>query len=52
MKYNAFCFGDKNKFKSIFSPVLKSERNMGIDHMYNTLDHENPLFVFTFFKCG
>ena len=33
----------KNEFESIFSPILLSERNMGIDYLYNILDHENPL---------
>ena len=27
MNYNEFCFGEKNGFKSIFSPILFSERN-------------------------
>ena len=40
MNYNAFCLGEKkNGFKSIFSPILLSERNMGIDYIYNILDH-------------
>ena len=54
MNYNAFCFGEKNGFKSIFSPILLSERYMGIDYIYNILDHENPynLLVFTFPTCG
>ena len=43
MNYNAICFGDKNGFNSIFSPILLSERNMGIDCIYNILGHENPL---------
>ena len=43
MNYNAFCFGEKNGFKSIFNPILLSERNMGIDYNYNIVDHENPL---------
>ena len=43
MNYDAFCFGDKNGFKSIFIPILLSERNMGIDCFYNFLDHEKPL---------
>ena len=43
MNYNAFCFGEKNGFKSNFSQILLSERNMGIDFIYNILDHENKL---------
>ena len=43
MNHNAFCFDEKNIFKSIFSPILLSERNMGIDYIYNILDHENLL---------
>ena len=27
----------------IFSPILLSERNMGIDYIYNIIDHGNPL---------
>ena len=38
-----FVLARKNGLKSIFSPILLSERNMGIDYIYNTLDHENPL---------
>ena len=33
----------KNGIKSIFSPILLSERNMGIDYIYTFIDHENPL---------
>ena len=40
---NAFCFGEKNGFKSFFSPILLSECNMGIGYINNILDHENPL---------
>ena len=43
MNYNPFCFCKKNGFKPIFSPILLSERNMGIDYAYNILDHKNPL---------
>ena len=43
MNYNAFCFGKKNGFKSIFNPILLSERSMGIDYIYNFIDHEKPL---------
>ena len=43
MNYNAFCFSEKNGFKSNFSPILLSGRNMGIDYAYNILDHKNPL---------
>ena len=43
MSYNAFCFGEKNVFKSIFSQILLSERNMGNDYCYNIIDHEKPL---------
>ena len=43
MNYNVFYFGEKNVFKSIFSPILLSERNMGIDYIYNILDHKNWL---------
>ena len=43
MIYNEFCFGEKKGFKSIFSPILLSERNMGIDYIYNIIDRENPL---------
>ena len=43
MNYNAFCLGQKNGFKSIFSPILLSERNIGIDYIYNFINHENPL---------
>ena len=38
-----FVSARKNGFKSIFSTILLSERNMGIDNFYNTLDHKNPL---------
>ena len=41
-----FVLTRKNGFdekKSIFSPILLSERNMGIDNFYNFIDHENPL---------
>ena len=31
------------KKKWFFSPILLSESNMGIDYIYNILDHENPL---------
>ena len=33
----------ENGFKSIFSPILLSKCNMGIDYVYNIIDHENPL---------
>ena len=42
MNYNAVCFEEKNGLKSIFSPILLSERSMGIDYAYNMLDHKNP----------
>ena len=38
-----FVLAKKNGFKSIFSPILLSERNMGIDYIYNIIDHKNPL---------
>ena len=38
-----FVFAKKNGFISIFSPILLSERNMGIDYIYNIIDHDNPL---------
>ena len=38
----------KNGFKSIFSSILLSELNMGIDYIYNILDHEIPLFIYLF----
>ena len=38
-----FVLARKNGFISIFSPILLSERNMGIDYIHNILDHENPL---------
>ena len=38
-----FILARKNGFKSIFSPILLSERNMGIDYIYNIINHENPL---------
>ena len=38
-----FVLARKNGFKSIFGPFLLSERNMGIDYIYNIIDHENPL---------
>ena len=34
---------EKNGFKSNFSPILLSERNMEIDYIYNIVDHQNPL---------
>ena len=43
MNYNAFCFSRKTEFKSVFSPTSLSERNMGIDYIYNIIHHENPL---------
>ena len=42
MNYNELCSGEKNGYKSIFSPILLSERNMGTDYVYNIIDHENP----------
>ena len=27
----------------LFSPIMLSERDMGIDYIYNFIDHENPL---------
>ena len=33
----------KNGFKFIFSPILLSKRNMGIDYTNNFIDHKNPL---------
>ena len=41
INYNPFCFSEKNGFKSIFSTAL-SERKMGIDYVYHTLEYENP----------
>ena len=41
MNYNAFCFGKQNGIKSIFSPILLSEHNMGNDYIYN-LQHCRP----------
>ena len=38
-----FGLARKNGFKSTFNPILLSERNTGIDYIYNTLDHENLL---------
>ena len=38
-----FVLARTNGFKSIFSLILLSERNLGIDYIYNILDHENPL---------
>ena len=35
MKYNALPFCGKNGLRSIFSPILLSERNMGIDSFDN-----------------
>ena len=56
-----FVLARKNGLKSIFSPILLSERNMGIDSIYNILFttlylqttkiHYNR-FVFTFLNCG
>ena len=43
MNYHSFCFGAKKRFKSIFSPIVLSERNVGIDYIYNTIDQENPI---------
>ena len=42
-KITALCFREKNRIKLIFSPILLSERNMGVDNFDNTLDYENPL---------
>ena len=39
MNYIAFCFGPI--FVPIFSQILFSESNMGIDYIYNIIDHEN-----------
>ena len=38
-----FVLARKKAFESIFSPILLSERNMGIDYIYNIIAHENPL---------
>ena len=38
-----FVLARKNGFKSIFSPIFFFERNMGIDYIYNIIDHENLL---------
>ena len=38
-----FVLARKNRFKSIFSPIFLSERNMGIDYIYNIIDYENLL---------
>ena len=27
----------------LFRPIMLSERDMGIDYIYNFIDHENPL---------
>ena len=43
-----FVFARKNGFKPIFSPILLSEHNMGIDYIYNTFDHQNPLKSISF----
>ena len=44
MKYIMhFVLARKKGFKSIFSPILLSERNMGIDYNYNIIDHKNSL---------
>ena len=37
-------------FKIIFSLILLSERNMGIDYIYNILDHENPLLSILYYS--
>ena len=41
MNYNAFRFGPI--FVPIFSPILVSESNMGIDYINKIIDDENPL---------
>ena len=38
-----FVLARNKRFRSIFSPILLSERNMGIDYIYNNIDHENTL---------
>ena len=38
-----FVLARKKGFKSIFSPILLSERNIGIDYIYNIIDHKNLL---------
>ena len=38
-----FVLARKNGFKSILSPIWLSERNMGIDYIYNFIDHEIPI---------
>ena len=38
-----FVLARKNGLKSIFSPILLSERNMGIDYIYNIFGHNNLL---------
>ena len=51
MKYNGFWFCEKNGFNSHFSPILLSERNMGIDYAYNILNHKNPVYTICFPIC-
>ena len=43
-----FVLVGKNGFKSYFSPILLSERNMGIDYIYNFTVHKNPLYSICF----
>ena len=44
MNCNTFCFGEKKKdLNPFFSPIFLSERTMGIDYIYNIIDHENAL---------
>ena len=38
-----FVLATKNGFKSIFSLIMLSARNMGIDYIYIFIAHENPL---------
>ena len=38
MNYKTFSFSEKK-----WILILLSERNMGIDYIYNMVDHENPL---------
>ena len=39
-----YVFAGRNGFKYNFSPILLSERNIGIDHIDNIFEHhEKPL---------
>ena len=43
MNYNSFFLARKIGFESSFSPILLSERIMGIDYIYDIIDHGNLL---------